>query len=545
MSEYDGVDEEDALLDGGEGQDQVPAPVPAAGNRPAAILQALALENRTGSQGAAAPSYSADVAQSRSRVAKILADSLRGLEGTSGLERVGNAAMQVLAGQGKINFPQAMAAMQQQDVGRAVNIANALSGLSKAEGAGAMTLKEQLNLIQRQTEAAARSGNQEATLLQRSVSALAGKYADPAAATNAAYEYAVNWKQENPNATINDFARMSAGMAQYVAGKGLRLAKQPGGGEEGMPDRGGILVDENDNVVQRKLWVPSKGEPLTDIEKKMNLALRSGNNEAYDRLYFDNQSTLASKAVRDQIGSEGVKALGKVREAHRSAVNAFNLFSQIEGDLRRNENVYGVAGNVASFAGGVAGFLGQMKNQIGNVLGATVAAGGPDSADARRAQAALYDPSSSDAISSALNQVISSPAIKAMIDQGADADVLKANIMSLAYVNAAANDPGGRFSDRDVALAISQAAGQATNPTSMRRAIESLRTRYANNMNALLRSSPVFSEREISWSPSVNVGAEVDRILNPVRRRGAAAPAPAPAPHSCAGSHASSDSRPP
>lgn len=540
MSDYDGIDEQDTLLEGGEGRDQalspaLVAPAVSAGNRPDAILQALALSSRTGSQGAAAPSYSADVAQSRSRVAKILADSLKGLEGTSGLERVANAAMQTLAGQGRINFPQAMGAMEQQDVGRAVNIANALSGLSKADGAGAMSMKDMLQLAQRQTEAAARAGNQEATLLERAIRGLANKYADPAAATSAAYEYAVKWKQENPNATINDFGRMAAGMAQDVASRGLRLARQPGVEGAAAPDRGGIVVDENDNVTQRKLWVPSKGEPLTDIEKKMNLALRSGNTAEYDRLYFDNQATLASKAVRDQLGSEGTKTLAKVREAHRSAVSAFDLFSQIEGNLDRNSNVYGAAGNVASFLGGVAGFLGQMKNQVGNVLSATVAAGGPDAEGARRAQAALTNPESSDAVSAALNRVVSSPMIQALIQQGADADVLKANIMSLAYVNAAANDPGGRFSDRDVAAAIAQAAAQASNPTSMRRALGELRTRYTNNMNALLRSAPVFSEREVSWSPALNVGAQVDQILRPVRRRGAApapaqAPAPAPAP---------------
>jgi len=538
MSDYDGIDEQDTLLEGSEGQDQtlsptLVAPAVSAGNRPDAILQALALSQRTGSQGAAAPSYSADVAQSRSRVAKILADSLKGLEGTSGLERVANAAMQTLAGQGRINFPQAMGAMEQKDVGRAVNIANALSGLSKAEGVGMMSTKDMLQLIQRQTEAAARSGNQEAVLLERAVRGISNKYADPASASAAAYEYAVKWKQENPNATINDFGRMAAGMAQDVAGRGLKLARQPGGEGAAVPDRGGIVVDENDNVTQRKLWVPSKGEPLTDIEKKMNLALRSGNTAEYDRLYFDNQATLASKAVRDQLGSEGTKTLAKVREAHRSAVSAFDLFSQIEGNLDRNSNVYGAAGNVASFLGGVAGFLGQMKNQVGNILSATVAAGGPDAEGARRAQAALTNPESSDAVSAALNRVVSSPMIQALIQQGADADVLKANIMSLAYVNAAANDPGGRFSDKDVAAAIAQAAAQASNPTSMRRALGELRTRYTNNMNALLRSAPVFSEREVSWSPSLNVGAQVDQILRPVRRRGApaaATPAPAPTP---------------
>lgn len=537
MSDYDGIDEQNTLLEGSEGRDQalspaLVAPAVSAGNRPDAILQALALSQRTGSQGGSAPSYSADVAQSRSRVAKILADSLKGLEGTSGLERVANAAMQTLAGQGRINFPQAMGAMEQQDVGRAVNIANALSGLSKADGAGAMSMKDMLQLAQRQTEAASRSGNQEAQLLERAVRGLSSKYADPAAASAAAYEYAVKWKGQNPNATINDFGRMAAEMSQYVSSKGLRLARQPGG-EGAAPDRGGIVVDENDNVTQRKLWVPSKGEPLSDIEKKMNLALRSGNNAEYDRLYFDNQATLAAKAVRDQLGSEGTKTLAKVREAHRSAVSAFDLFSQIEGNLDRNSNVYGQAGNVASFLGGVAGFLGQMRNQVGNILNATVAAGGPDAEGARRAQAALTNPESSEFVSSALNRAISSPAIQAIINQGADADVLKANIMSLAYVNAAANDPGGRFSDKDVAAAIAQAAAQASNPTSMRRALGELRTRYTNNMNALLRSAPVFSEREVSWSPQLNVGAQVDQILRPVRRRGApaaATPAPAPAP---------------
>lgn len=540
MSDYDGIDEQDTLLEGGEGQNQalsptLVAPAVSAGNRPDAILQALALAQRTGSQGPAAPSYAADVAQSRSRVAKILADSLKGLEGTSGLERVANAAMQTLAGQGRINFPQAMGAMESQDLGRAVNIANALSGLSRAEGAGQMSTKDILQLVRRQTEAAARSGNAEAQLLEKSVRGLSNKYADPAAASAAAYEYAVKWKEQNPNATINDFNRLASGMSQHVSSLRLKLARQPGG-EGAAPDRGGIVVDENDNVTQRKLWVPSKGEPLSDIEKKMNLALRSGNNAEYDRLYFDNQATLASKAVRDQLGPEGTKALARVRDAHRTAVGAFDLFAQIEKNLDEDPNVTGRAGDVASFVGGVAGFLGQMRNQVGNILNATVAAGGPEADGARRAQAALTNPESSEYIGPALNRAINSPTIKALIDQGANADVLKANIVSLAYVNAAANDASGRFSDRDVAAGMAQAAAQASNPTSMRRAMGELRTRYTNNMNALLRSAPVFSEREVSWSPALNIGAQVDQILRPVRgaasRRVAqpAAPATVPAP---------------
>jgi len=512
---------------------------PAADAKTRAEQVALALDYRTGSQGPAAPSYSADVANSRSRVAKILADSLKGLEGTSGLERVGNAAMQVLAGQGKVNFPQAMAAMQQQDVGRAVNIANALSGLSRAENAGQMSMKDRLQLAQRQTEAAARDGNAEARLLEGAISGLSNKYADPAAAQAAAYEYALKWKEQNPSATIRDFPQLAAGMSRDLASKGFKLARQPG--EDGADaDRGGIVVDENANVVQRKLWVPSKREPLSDIEKQMNLALRANNLGEYDRLYFDNQASLAAKAVRDQLGSEGIKALARVREAHNTAVASFNLFSQIENNLDESPNVTGGAGTVASFVGGVAGFLLQMRNQVGNILNATIAAGGADAEGARRAQAALASPESSDVVGPALNRAMDLPAIKALISQGADADVLRANIVSLAYANAAANDASGRFSDRDVAAGMQQAAAQSSNPTSMRRAMGELRTRLTNNMTALLRNAPVFNEREVSWSPTLNVGAQVDQILRPVRgaasRRGApppapaAAPAPAPAP---------------
>lgn len=515
---------------GGQTQTQAPSPMAprvSAGGRAEAMLRQLI---ETGAQGRTMPSNAADLAMAQTRVASILSKALKGMDGTSGLERVGSAALQTLAGQGRVSFPQAMAAMEQQDLGRAYNIANALSGLAKAQGAGAMTPQQMLNYVQRVQESEDRNIRTFDSQLSNEVGAIARGAANPGAViaafrnglTNAGYDRAQTLEQRREIANR---------VLQSVASEPFARPRRGAGESVATPDRGGIVIDENDNVTQRKLWVPSKGEPLTDIEKKMNLALRSGNTSEYDRLYFDNQATLASKAVRDQLGTEGVKSLGKVRDAHRTAVSAFDLFSQIEGNLDRNSNVYGVAGNMASFLGGVAGFLGQMKNQVGNILNSTVAAGGPESEGARRAQAALNNPESSDFVSTALNRATSSPIIRALIANGADADVLKANILSLAYVNAAANDPSGRFSDKDVAAGIGQAAAQATNPESMRRAIGELRTRYTSNMNALLRSAPVFSEREVSWSPQLNVGAQVDQILRPVRRRGAAAaPAPAPAP---------------
>jgi hypothetical protein len=523
MSDYPGVYDEEEVADGGDGQDQIPAPtpVPAAGSRPAAITQALALESRTGSQGAAAPSYSADVAQSRSRVAKILADSLRGLEGTSGLERVGNAAMQVLAGQGKINFPQAMAAMQQQDVGRAVNIANALSGLSKAEGAGAMTLKDQLNLVQRQTEAAARSGNQEATLLQRSVSALAGKYADPAAATNAAYEYAVNWKQENPNATINDFAKMSAGMAQYVAGKGLRLAKQPGGGEGEGSDIGGPSRNP-DGTIRHSPYKKEKGVPMPGWQVQYNSALKIGDT--------DTANTIIATNVRaaSPIRAEDRKPFQDFITSHNAAVSTSGLIGKVLDIADKNP---------ASLAqvGQVQGFISSVGNQVGSLLQSLSNSDSENSetrAQARSTLNALTNAEERDRVyGSALNGIIRQWNLNAQ-----DSAQLRSYFTSLAYAMAQTNEPSGRFSNADVQAAMTQIAGTNGDPEALRKVLTNKLATLSSNMETRRKSTPFFGQVQTPWSPSFDVGGISMAVRSEPKlsdfgyKPPASAPAPAPTP---------------
>jgi hypothetical protein len=258
----------------------------------------------------------------------------------------------------------------------------------------------------------------------------------------------------------------------------------------------------------------------------MNAALSSGNTSAYDRLYFDNEATLAAKAVRDELGTSGVKDLNKLKEAHRTAVNAFNLFGQIDQQIAANPNVQGrVWGTAVSTLGGAAGAIQQAKGFVGSLLSATVASGGPEADNARRALAAINSPESSADISAALAKVEKNGWFKELVAQGAKADVLKANIAALGYMNAAANDPGGRFSDRDVAAGIEEAAAWSSNPQSLREGLAQLRARYTNNMNSLIRVTPIIGEKEGSWSPTRNIGGEVDFTLRPVRRRGRAAPA--------------------
>ena len=537
MSDYDGIDEQDTLLEGSEGQDQtlsptLVAPAVSAGNRPDAILQALALSQRTGSQGAAAPSYSADVAQSRSRVAKILADSLKGLEGTSGLERVANAAMQTLAGQGRINFPQAMGAMEQKDVGRAVNIANALSGLSKAEGAGMMSTKDMLQLVQRQTEAAARAGNQEAQLLERAVRGLSSKYADPAAASAAAYEYAVKWKQENPNATINDFGRMAAGMAQDVAGRGLRLARQPGGdGEGGAVDIGGPTQGA-DGQIRHARYKKVKGEPMPQWQVQYNAALQIGDIPAANAIIASN--VRAASPIR----AEDRKPFQDFINAHNAAVSTSGLIGRVLRLADENPAALAQVGQLQSFVSSVG-------NQIGSLL-QSLSQSETESSETR-SQARLNLDALTNAqerervYGSSLNCIIRQWNLNAQ-----DSAQLRAYFTSLAYAMAQTNDPAGRFSNQDVASAMQQIAATNGDPGALKAVLNNNLSRLSQNMEARRKTTPFFGQARSSWSPSFDV-AGISRAVRqepglgsfgyvepsqaPAQAPGRVpAPAPAPAP---------------
>jgi hypothetical protein len=543
-----GDEEEDDILNGGEGGSEPLAPSPmeprvSGGGRPDAILQLLAQATRTGSQGAPRPSYAADIAGAQNRIAKILASGLKGLEETGGLERIGQAAMQTLAGQGRISFPQAEAAAQQQDLSRAYNIANALSGLAKSQGGGQLNQSQMLNLLMRGQEGDRRERANFARNTDAIARAASANLDNPAEGM----AYIAQRMQElgaNSETPLDKLTQIRTQAIGEMSRQRFRTKKEGKGGDgAGEFDPGGIKInDETGEVIERKRWVSRKGESLTQIQKDMNAALSSGNTSAYDRLYFDNEATLAAKAVRDELGTSGVKDLDKLKEAHKTAINAFNLFGQIDRQLAANPNVQGtIWGTAVSTLGGAAGAIQQAKGFVGSLLSATVQSGGPEAEGARRALAAINSPESSADISAALARVEKQSWFKSLLDQGADADTLKASIAALGYMNAAANDPGGRFSDRDVAAGIAEAAAWSSNPQSMRRGLALLRERYTNNMNSLIRVTPIIGESEGSWSPTRNLGAEIDSIRRPVRRRGRAAPAagapPAAAPQQPSGSN--------
>jgi hypothetical protein len=232
-------EEDDITLEGGEGVTSPLAPsgmeqrLSGTGANSDAIIQALLSQAlRTGSQGDARPSYAADAANAQTRVAKILSKSLGELEGSGGLERLGSAAMQTLAGQGRVSLPQVMAAQEQQDVSRAYNIANALSGMAKAARGGAADINpvQLMGLIARNQENARRElegfqGNVEAQ-----IRTLSSQYDDPAAASQVLRQYLVeNGKKVKDYASAN---KVMAGAAQALSASGL--PRKRGAGSERM-----------------------------------------------------------------------------------------------------------------------------------------------------------------------------------------------------------------------------------------------------------------------------------------------------------------------
>jgi hypothetical protein len=288
MSEYDGTEDDD-LLQGSESITEPLAPsgmlgrVSGGADRADSILNALLAQSlRTGSQAEARPSNAADIANAQTRVSRILSKSLEGMDGTSGLERVGSAALQTLAGQGRVSFPQAVAAIESQDVGRAYNIANALSGLAKSGNVGALTPVQIMNLIARNQESARREKSSFQNAIDAQIRDLSRRYEDPAAVTSF-----LRGALAERDKDVTDYAsanKVFSEVASSLSAQGFKLAKPAksaaGGAGAAAPDtQGGGLYYENDEPKWRPFTYSGKGQQ-PEWEKQANYIARTDGPEA-------------------------------------------------------------------------------------------------------------------------------------------------------------------------------------------------------------------------------------------------------------------------
>lgn len=328
-------EEDDITLEGGEGVTSPLAPsgmeqrLSGTGANSDALLQALLSQAlRTGSQDKARPSYAADAANAQTRVAKILSKSLGELEGTGGLERLGSAAMQTLAGQGRVSLPQVMAAQEQQDVSRAYNIANALSGMAKASAAGtaAMTPVQLMNLIARNQEGARRELASFQGGVEAQIRTLSSQYDDPAAASQVLRQYLVeNGKDVKDYVSAN---KVMAGAAQALSASGLPRkrgatadrAAAPEPQPAAAPEPGGMYTDDDGTVKWRNFTRDGK-TPLSEWEKQANYIASVSGPEAANEFVLERAGRTSGAQAR---GMQERKFEFQAGQAASAATQRFN-----------------------------------------------------------------------------------------------------------------------------------------------------------------------------------------------------------------------------
>lgn len=494
---------------GGQTQTQAPslmAPRVSAGGRAEAMLRQLM---ETGAQGRTMPSNAADLAMAQTRVASILSKALKGMDGTSGLERVGNAALQTLAGQGRVSFPQAMAAMEQQDLGRAYNIANALSGLAKAQGAGAMTPQQMLNYVQRVQESEDRNIRTFDSQLSNEVGAIARGAVNPGAViaafrnglTSAGYDRAqtVEQKREIANKVLQSVANQPFAQPRPRRGEG---------GEKKADELPGFPMNADGTVN----FFGTIAKPKSAEERMWNSFSPAERRIQYDRLRekyttggegsggisVDLPGGTSIQIGRKAADSEEKKAAADFATRMDGFKMASGVIDRMTGILRQR------GGSAIGALGATTNVYNYLKDQVSQLYGGTLPTGlqGSVEAVAGRFNETMRTAGAGD---TALAKILSA-------DNSADATRMKTNLVFLTYYVAKILDDKGALSNNDVKT-IMGIVGGASSANDMIVKLEEVKSLLAGRVKSA-------EDRLISMQKPPQAG-----------RGGAPAPAPAPAPY--------------
>lgn len=476
-------------------------------------IAALLQQVNTGAQGRPMPSYTADAANTGSRVAKILESRLRDMEQDKGFGRIAAAASGDIASGGRT--PYAMLAQQYEgrEVGQAVNIANSMAAVSRIGGQNNLG-----NLLQRRTEAAAREGNMKAQRINEMVRAAASGFDDSAMASAHLYGYLARKQKENPNLDLNELPGLMAeaimdarraGISRKIPGRGGRSSGGGGGGPSASALPAGLPVSA-DGAPDFSKPFP---KPKTEFERTWNMS----NAEARKKMFEARQRKLMgeeggggpSLTYRTPDGSEitfgagapsGKAAADKVTAELNSRLETADrvsaIMDRIRGELdRTGATSIGALGSISTFTGGlrsqVRAALDSMKDD-------------PESPTLNRWLG------NADA---AFNEVLgANPRAAWLVGNNSEgAQRIRTNIMLLAYAHSKAMDPGGRIARDDVENTLRAIGERAGSPEGLRVALDEL----FRDMKAGLESSWMRRKGEqIEYTPG-----------QPVRKRGGAAPA--------------------
>lgn len=493
---------------GGQTQTQAPSPMAprvSAGGRAEAMLRQLI---ETGAQGRTMPSNAADLAMAQTRVSNILSKALKGMDGTSGLERVGSAALQTLAGQGRVSFPQAMAAMEQQDLGRAYNIANALSGLAKAQGAGAMTPQQMLNYVQRVQESEDRNIRTFDSQLSNEVNAIARGAANPGAViaafrnglTNAGYDRAQTLEQRREIANR---------VLQYVANQPFAQPRprRGEGGEKRADELPGFPMNADGTVN----FFGTIAKPKSAEERMWNSFSPAERRVQYERLR-EKYTTggEGSGGIEVQIPGGPTIQIGKKTADAEEKKAAADLATRKDGFTMASGIIDNMTQILQQRGGSVIGALGTgsnfynyLKDQVSQIYGGTLPTGLQGSAEAvaGRFNETMRTVGAGD---TALARILSA-------DNSADATRMKTNLVFLTYYVAKILDDKGALSNNDVKT-IMGIVGGASSANDMTVKLQEVKSLLAGRVKSA-------EDRLISMQKPPQAG-----------RGGAPAPAPAPTP---------------
>lgn len=498
------------ILSGGEGGADVVAPGAVAprvsgGGRDADIISALSQMARTGSQGEARPSYAADAARARSRVASILARSLEGMDGTSGLERLGSAAMATLAGQGRVSLPQAMAQFENQDVGRAVNIANALTGLAKSENAGALTPAQMLNLQARTAESDRREKAAFQTQVEAFIRSTSARYEDPAKAAAVLRKYLLD---NDKNITdYNAANRVMAGAAEALSSSGLQPLKvrgKKGDGEGEVPDIGGPGINA-DGTLDHKPYKKTKGGEWAPWMTTYNQALATNNKDEAAAIFY------ANARAKSVLSSDERKPFDDFLKTHQATVASGNLIGNILDIAKRNPAALAQVGSVQSLITSAA-------SQVGSLLSSVASDPNLPDAARQRANGALTSliRNPDDTYKPELDNIVNMWKGSALFKNAQDAAQLRSMFTTLAYSMAAANDPGGRFSNQDIKDAMGQIAATNGDIDQVIAVLTQKNNLLSQKMEVQRRQAPYFNQLQTPWSPNLDVGKIARRVRGEV-----------------------------
>lgn len=519
-----------SLLSGGEGTDALPgaaggqtqtqapspmAPRVSAGGRAEAMLRQLI---ETGAQGRTMPSNAADLAMAQTRVSNILSKALKDMDGTSGLERVGSAALQTLAGQGRVSFPQAMAAIEQQDLGRAYNIANALSGIAKAQGAGAMTPQQMLNYVQRVQESEDRNIRTFDTQLSNEVNAIARGAANPGAViaafrnglTNAGYDRAQTLEQrrEIANRVLQSVANQPFSQPRPRRGEG---------GEKKADELPGFPMNADGTVN----FFGTIAKPKSAEERMWNSFSPAERRIQYDRLREKYTTGSEGGGISVEIpGGPTIQVGRKTADAEEKKAAADfatrrDGFAMASGVIDRMTGILQQrGGSVIGALGTTSNFYNYLRDQVSQLYGGTLPTGLQGSVEAV-ANSFNETMRTAGAGDTALARILSA-------DNSADATRMKTNLVFLTYYVAKILDDKGALSNNDVKtiMGIVGGASSANDMTVKLQEVKSLlagRVKSAEDRLISMQKPPTQGQ---GGAPAVPARPPVP----------APAPAPAPAP---------------